>query len=97
VELPLFFRIKAFKRAKPQAVRELGAPPEMVGLCDLLYAPNPLRTTAFAVAKEILLFEFFSLYLVTFEPIALTKEEEKEITEAASSLRAEPLTLRFEP
>jgi hypothetical protein len=97
VELPLFFRIKAFRRAKPQAVRELGAPPEMVGLCDLLYAPNPLRTTAFAVAKEILLFEFFSLYLVTFELIALIKEEEKEITEAASSLRAEPLTLRFEP
>jgi len=61
VVLPLFFRINALKRAKPQAVRELGAPPEMVGLCVLLYAPNPLRTTAFAVAKEIFFRGFLAL------------------------------------
>ena len=55
----LFFLINADNLASPQALRELGAPPEIVGRCDLLYAPNPLRTIALAVAKDILFCGFF--------------------------------------
>lgn len=57
-----FFLAKAWRRAMPHAWRELGRPPEIVGLWVELYAPIPLRTTFFAVGKVIFLVGFALLY-----------------------------------
>jgi len=66
----------------PHAVRELGAPPEMVGRCEVLYAPMPLRTTALAVAIETFLRGYFALKAATFLRIVSKSDALNEMLRA---------------
>jgi hypothetical protein len=66
----------------PHAVRELGAPPEMVGRCEVLYAPMPLRTTAFAVAIETLFRGYLALNAATFLRMVSKSDALNEILRA---------------
>jgi hypothetical protein len=77
--------MKAFKRAKPHCVRAIP------GRCDVLNAPSPRRTTAFAVDTVILFRGFLELYTRTFFLIVSVSEALNVMRFAEALDEAEPL------